>query len=875
MLTFRQPKEISLRPYQMDAVEALRQGIAQQIQNDELRRQILVAPTGAGKCLGRGTPILMADGMVKPVEEVRVGDRLASPTGAPNTVVSLARGREQMFRVTPTKGDAYTCNASHLLSLKMTGGKDTLYLADGQRIGGNGQHVVCRADVLFASSKTARHCLKGWRGTVAAFDGERDDLPVPPYVFGVWLGDGSKRTDTCAITKPEGVVSEEWRAWAASLGASIRRSDSNGTRCETWHTRTEHGKENPCLIAMRATGIDVETCEIPLAYKTASWSSRAELLAGLLDTDGAVSRGGWDYISKHRALAEGVAFIARSIGLAAYVSECEKGIRATGFVGTYWRVSISGDATLVPCRAKRPPPRRINKDPLRHGITLEPIGEGEYFGFELDGDRLFMLGDFTVTHNTVIASHLLKQASDKQRYALFLVDRVSLVDQTSATLDDYGIPHGVLQGLHQRYAPREHVQVCSIQTLARRSLPRQPELIVYDEAHCIYEAAISLMDLNPRATCLGLTATPFTPGLGQHWRGIVNVTTTRKLIDDGFLVEPKIYVARSPEDAELGLNSFGEFSDKGAETAGIRIVGDVVEEWIGKTQQHFGGPVKTIVFSPSVAHGRELCDAFAARGFNFQQISYLDKDDDARKVKIDEFRQPDSVIHGLVSCGVLTKGFDVADVRCGISCRPYRKSLSSHLQEIGRIMRPMIGEQKHAIWLDHSGNIERFAVDMFDVWENGAGDLSQAEARDKTPRKRDESTRERSVCPECSGVLRMNICLSCGWEKPVRSGVANVDGQMHEFELGPKMEPRAGLRAACLKDPKGIYEAALAYALDNGRDEERARKRAYAIWRGIFPASKPGFGWYQMPRPSRYDWNAYALVEREVRRYRKNARGAA
>jgi DNA repair protein RadD len=496
---------------------------------------------------------------------------------------------------------------------------------------------------------------------------------------------------------------------------------------------------------------------------------------------------------------------------------------------------------------------QIDRDERRRQIVVAPTGAGK----------------------TVIAAHLLRQASDKGRYALFLVDRVSLVDQTSATLDSYGIRHGVLQGLHHRYAPHEHVQVCSIQTLARRSLPRLPELIVYDEAHCIYEAAISLMDLHPKATCLGLTATPFTPSLGQHWGGVVNVTTTRKLIEDGFLVEPTIYIARSPEDAELGLNSFGEFSDKSAETAGIRIVGDVVEEWISKTTQHFGGPVKTIVFSPSVAHGREVCDAFAARGFNFQQISYLDRDDDARRVKIEEFRQPDSLIHGLVSCGVLTKGFDIADVRCGISCKPYRKSLSSHLQEIGRVMRPIIGESKKAIWLDHSGNIERFAVDMFDVWENGAGDLSSAEARDKKPRKRDETTRQAAVCPECSGAMRGASCMACGYERPARSGVVNVAGELHEFSLGQAMEARPGLRAECLSNPKGVYEAALAYSLAHGRDEAKARKRAYAIWRGVYPTSKPGFGWFDMAAPRTYDPNAYALVEREVARFRKNARRAA
>jgi DNA repair protein RadD len=490
------------------------------------------------------------------------------------------------------------------------------------------------------------------------------------------------------------------------------------------------------------------------------------------------------------------------------------------------------------------------------------------------GKKRQLLVAGTGAGKTLTSAHILNEAAQKGSYTLFIVDRVALVDQTSAVFEEYGIPHGVVQGDHARWAPRENVQVCSAQTLARRSLPRDPALIIVDEAHCQYRATLDFMDRNPSAVCIGLTATPFTAGMGKHWGGVVNVIPTRKLIEGGHLVEPKIYVARSPQDADLGLNSYGEFSDASATTAGIQIIGDVVTEWVTKTREHFGGPAKTIVFSPTVEHGRELCAAFAAAGYNFQQISYLDRSDEERAEKIAEFRRPDSIIHGLVSCGVLTKGFDVPDVAVGISCKPYRKSLSSHMQEIGRVMRTH-PSTPNKLWLCHSGNIERFALDMFDVWENGAGELSHAEKQDSKPRERNAEERQKVVCPECSGALRGASCMACGWEKPARSGVHAVEGEMVEFSLAQAMEPRAGLRADCLKDPRAVYEAALAYAFANGRDEAKNRKRAYAIWRGVYPTSKPVFGWYDMPAPQRFDAGAYALVEREVRRFRKNARRAA
>lgn len=494
-----------------------------------------------------------------------------------------------------------------------------------------------------------------------------------------------------------------------------------------------------------------------------------------------------------------------------------------------------------------------------------------------EGKKRLILCAGTGAGKTLTSAHLLKEASRKSSYALFIVDRVALVDQTSVVFDEYGIPHGIVQGINPRWSPREHIQVCSAQTLARRSLPRAPDLIVVDEAHCQFKATLDYMAKHPQAVKIGLTATPFTAGMGQHWDGMVNVIPTRALINEGYLVEPKIYVARSPDDAELGLNSFGEFSDETAASAGIRIVGDVVAEWIAKSHEHFGGPAKTIVFSPTVEHGRELCAAFSAAGFNFQQISYLDKNDDERAAKIAEFRRPDSLIHGLVSCGVLTKGFDVPDVLIGVSCKPYRKSLSSHMQEIGRVMRPIPGEDKKALWLDHSGNIERFALDMYDVWENGAGELSKAEKRDSIARERGEQIREKVVCPECSGALRGSVCTGCGWERPARSNIHAVDGELKEFDFAALgIEARPGLRAECLNHPRRIWEASLsACATRTRKGEDHARRWAYGIWRGIYPGAKLPFGWYDAPVPTLLDTGALSLVEREILRFRKNNQARA
>ena len=149
---------------------------------------------------------------------------------------------------------------------------------------------------------------------------------------------------------------------------------------------------------------------IPQQYKTVRHEDRYQILAGLLDTDGSLAKGGYDYMSKSRLLAEDVSFVARSPGPAAYVKEISESsvYKGEAKVGTNWRVSISGDCSPVPCRVARKAarPRLQKKDVLRAGFTVHPVGVANCAGFEIDGDGRFLLGEFTVTHNSVIGSHL-------------------------------------------------------------------------------------------------------------------------------------------------------------------------------------------------------------------------------------------------------------------------------------------------------------------------------------------------------------------------------------------------------------------------------------------------------------------------------------
>lgn len=78
---------------------------------------LLEIPCGRGKCLGRGTPVLLSDGTTKPVEFIVVGEQLMGDDMHPRVVLSLANGRESMYRIEQSNGITYRVNSSHILTL--------------------------------------------------------------------------------------------------------------------------------------------------------------------------------------------------------------------------------------------------------------------------------------------------------------------------------------------------------------------------------------------------------------------------------------------------------------------------------------------------------------------------------------------------------------------------------------------------------------------------------------------------------------------------------------------------------------------------------------------------------------------------------------
>jgi len=397
-----------------------------------------------------------------------------------------------------------------------------------------------------------------------------------------------------------------------------------------------------------------------------------------------------------------------------------------------------------------------------------------------DGHRCQLLYAPTGFGKTEVAMAIMKELSAKYKKTAMVLDRIVLVNQTSTRLARYGINHGVMQSDHWRYRPMERIQICSAQTLEKRDTFPDIDLMIIDECHVQRKSVIEYVKNNPSLKVIGLTATPFTKGLGNTYSNVVGAKSTGDLIDSGWLTPLKIFIAKEIDMTGADKNAFGEWKEEEVTKRGMQITGDIVSEWIKNTNQLFGGPKKTVVFCAGVDHGRDLERQFKEQGFNFVAISYKE-DDEFKADAIEEFSKPDSDIHGLIATDILTRGFDVPDVMIGVSARPFSKSFSSHVQQMGRIMRPFEGK-KFGVWLDHSGNYLRFRDDWDKLFSEGVTDLD--DSAEKTKKELTEKEKASAKCPACSSlwIWNSNVCGFCGHEKRLKQVIA-VAGELHELGM--------------------------------------------------------------------------------------------
>ena len=382
------------------------------------------------------------------------------------------------------------------------------------------------------------------------------------------------------------------------------------------------------------------------------------------------------------------------------------------------------------------------------------------------GEKRAMMCSPTGSGKTVIFTAIVKAALEKGSKVLIIVDAISLIEQTSKVLDDYGLDHHIIQADHWRRKEWLNLHLASAQTLARR-LWGEYSLVVVDEAHVSYLSTRQFLD-HHNSYAIGLSATPFHATGKADWHNLIVVERMGNLIDKGYL-SPYIVYAPKPPDLSKVETQNGDFNQKqlGDAVDKTKIVGDVVKTWL-----RYGEDELTMCFGVNIAHSKHLCSEF--QRYNIK-AEHIDSWDDETKVTevIERFKRQE--IKVLCSVAKLIKGFDVPEVGCLVDAAP-TKSLMRHIQKWGRCLRIAEGKQKSII-LDHGGNLERNGYPE-DIYIDDL--LEEPEHRSKNIKREKPLPKPCTSCGfDSDGVVP---CPRCDFMPEKPNLVAHEEGELGKIE---------------------------------------------------------------------------------------------
>lgn len=358
---------------------------------------------------------------------------------------------------------------------------------------------------------------------------------------------------------------------------------------------------------------------------------------------------------------------------------------------------------------------------------------------------------------TITAAYMLQEAQKKGKRGIFICDRIKLVEQSLEAFDRHGMSFGVMQGNHDLTDHEKPIQIASIQTLARRTRMPDFDFAIVDECHSMHKHLIKMMEAYTAVPFIGLSATPFSKGLGKYYDDLIVPITPTELLEGGYLAPIHYYGGRKVNVREVrrrGLATGGtDYDPKSLEAAINRdkaLAGDIVRNWMKLAEGR-----QTIAFSPSIDHSKYMVDLFNSHGIPAEHIDgYMDTD-----LRQALFEAHDKGEFKILSCSkLLNVGYDAPSVSCLIDCYPTTSKIA-YIQRAGRIARTCEGKE-HSIYLDHSGNVafhgfaEHLVPSMLDDGEHAFSENKQV--------KKDKEAKIWE-CPDCYQ-QRTGMKCPCGFE---------------------------------------------------------------------------------------------------------------
>ena len=434
-----------------------------------------------------------------------------------------------------------------------------------------------------------------------------------------------------------------------------------------------------------------------------------------------------------------------------------------------------------------------------------------------------VLSSPTGSGKTRIASEIFALARAKNRRVAFCVPFLSLINQTYKAFIEAGVDEreiGIIQGNHELTDWSREVQICSIDTLARRPKFPDADIVIFDEVHKRSVVHERWMVHNPDAWFIGLSATPWSVGMDNLWNEMIIVSTVKDLIDQKYLAPFKYYAPTQPDLSGVKITAGDYQVDQLAERmSGVELTADIVQQWLKRGEWR-----PTFCFAVNRRHAAEIQHQFEMANVPCGYIDALTPVDE-REALIEQLRRGD--IKVICNIGCLTTGLDAPFVSCLILARP-TKSEMLYIQIVGRGLRTALGKD-NCIILDHSstgldlGRPDEIFYDDFVTGPIAKTAKQERQKKEKKPR----------LCPACQAVVtpKAKVC-ECGFEfKPAPSDIYVADGDLSE--LGSK-----GKIAKATYDEKQMWYSGLLWiASERGYSKgwsAHTYKKRFGVWpRGL------------------------------------------
>lgn len=378
-------------------------------QLDEYKQAIVNEYTSSSKnifvnatagCLGKDVEVLMFDGSTKLSQNIRIGDVLMGPDSCPRKVLMTKTGVSNLYEVSPNKGEKWICNDEHIFTVH------DQYITRSMKLYNSGKtsDIVDKhiKDILkFQRNDNSIGHLKLVR---AAVEFKETKCSIDPYLLGIWLSEGTKHKGSpyFSICKQDSDIINYLLNYPLPEGIECKMKDDSENCVQVRFVGK--GSKNIFREEFKKCIDEYGNIFIPKNYLINSKENRLRLLAGLLDGDGYLKKDGccFSISTKWESLGKGIIYLVRSLGLFPSYKWKRSAIKSRNFEAYYFRIGISGHTEIIPniLSRKKAKERKQIKNVLHTGFSLKLLGKGEWFGFTVDGDNRYLLGDFTITHNS-------------------------------------------------------------------------------------------------------------------------------------------------------------------------------------------------------------------------------------------------------------------------------------------------------------------------------------------------------------------------------------------------------------------------------------------------------------------------------------------